>query len=584
MITNERIEGLLSQVRKPARYLGNEWNAVRKDLDRICLKFALAFPDLYEVGMSNLGYKLLYHLLNRQDGVACERVFSPGLDMEELLRKDSLPIFTLESKKPLRDFDILGFSLSYELNYTNMLNILDLANIPLKASARDADFPLIIAGGPSVFNPEPICDFIDLFLIGEAEETLIEIINIVKDFKTGAGSRSKDELLERLSCMAGIYVPRFYKAEYKEDGVLSHLTPILENVPKVITKRKIANLDESFYPVEQLVPFINIVHDRASIEIMRGCPHLCRFCQARSLYYPKRERSTEKVLGLSCNSLENTGYEEVSLLSLSSGSYSGITKVISSLIDKFYLKGVGVSLPSLRIDKILKEFPALLSKVKKSGLTFAPEAGTERLRAVINKKIKMEELISTIDAACKVGWNRVKLYFMIGLPTEKHEDLDGIITIIQRILSINKRICINVSINVFIPKPHTPFQWAHMNTEQELAEKISYIKKNMRPPSRRVKLKFQDLRLSFLEGIFSQGDRRLGNVIRNAFKRGCRFDGWIENLNFEAWKEAFKDEGVDPAFYLFRKKIQDERLPWAHINCGVDESSLIKEWKRAEAV
>jgi radical SAM family uncharacterized protein len=526
--------------------------------------------------MSHLGYKLLYHILNEREGIACERVFLPDVDLEAILRKESLPLFTLESKEELRDFDIIGFTLAYELNYTNVLNILDLAGIPLMAKERGIDFPLIIAGGPSSFNPEPMSDFVDAFVIGEAEEAVFELIEEFKRFKRDAGSSSgKTGLLKRLAMIDGVYVPALYSAEYNDDGALISLKPVYEEVPTVIKKRRIADLDRSFYPTRQIVPYVNIVHDRASIEIMRGCPHSCRFCQARNMYHHKRERSAGEVIRLAEETVSQTGYEEVSLLSLSSGNHTEIIEIITTLIDRFQKRGISVSLPSLRIEEVLKDLPRILSKIKKSGLTFAPEAGSERLRFVVNKKTDFNQLKAAVDAACKAGWDRVKLYFMIGLPTETDKDIDDMVDAIYDILKIHKRIQINVSINAFIPKSHTPFQWVCMTGDEDLKNKISRIREKIK--TRRAKLKFHDSRLSILEGVFSLGDRRLGRVLLRAFEKGCRHDGWIEHLNFSAWMDAFNEEGVDYRYYIYREKDLDEILPWSHIDCGMTQEFLKKE-------
>jgi len=586
MIDPQKIEDILSQVRKPGRYLGNEWNAVKKDLKSVSIKFALAFPDLYEVGMSHLGFKLLYHLLNENKDIACERVFSPDADLEDILRKESTPIFTLESKEPLSNFDIIGFSLAYELNYTNLLNIMDLASLPLRAKDRDNKYPIVIAGGPASFNPEPMSDFIDLFIIGEAEEAVLEVVEIIKTFKTKS-DYNKKELLQRLSKIKGVYAPALYRPDYNEDRTLKEFEPLCSDLPSAVSKRSIPNLNTSYYPTRQIVPCISIVHDRVSIEIMRGCPNLCRFCQARTLYHYKRERSMKEVVRLAEESIGQTGYEEVSLLSLSSGNHSQIVQIITALIDRFKSRGISVSLPSLRLEKVLKKFPTLLSRIRKSGLTFAPEAGSERLRKVINKNIDMDELRPTIEAAYDSGWKRVKLYFMIGLPTESYEDIDRIIDVINGILKENKKIHINVSIASFIPKPHTPFQWAPMEREEELNRRYAYIAEKIK--SRRVKLKFHNTRLSLLEGIFARGDRRLGGVILRAFEKGCRFDGWTDSLppkadapkvgKYELWMEAFKEEGIDPSFYIYRNKDFKEILPWEHIDCGLKKAFLMQEMK-----
>ncbi|MFH1753569.1 MAG: TIGR03960 family B12-binding radical SAM protein [Candidatus Omnitrophota bacterium] len=564
MIDREMLEEFLPQVRKPARYIGREWNAVKKDLSKASVKIALSFPDMYEVGMSHLGYKLVYHLLNERDDTACERVFMPDVDLLEILKSRAIPLFSLESKEALGNFDILGFTLAYELSYTNVLNILRLGRIPLRSSERGEEHPLVIAGGPSVFNPEPMADFIDLFFIGEAEDAAAEIIDVFK--RCRREKKTKRELLKSLARIDGVYVPSFYKVSYNADGTIQAFDPVDKDIFDVVRKRSVESLNGSYYPTKQIVPYISVVHDRAAIEIMRGCPHQCKFCQATVLYRHKRERKAEEVIRLAEETVRETGYEEVSLLSLSSGNHSEIIKIITTLIDNFKDRGISLSLPSLRIEKILKEFPQILSKIKKSGLTFAPEAGSERLRSAMNKKIDIGQLKETVTAACDSGWGRVKLYFMIGLPGETKEDVDGIIDTLNAVLSAHRRIQINASVNSFIPKPHTPLQRSGMNRDGDLAEKISYIKKRVR--TGRIKLKFHDTRLSMLEGVFSLGDRRLGGVIHRAFQKGCRLDGWTEHINFGAWSEAFAEEGIDPGFYTYREKPADEILPWGQIETG----------------
>jgi radical SAM family uncharacterized protein len=558
MIDRDKFIRLLEGVRKPGRYIGGEWNSVKKGPEGVDIKVALSFPDLYEVGMSHLGFKLIYHLLNERDDTACERVFMPDTDMQALMEADNVPLFTLESREPVSGFDLLGFSMAYELNYTNVLNMLRLAGIPLKAGDRGEEAPLVIAGGPSAFNPEPMADFIDLFVIGEAEEALAEIIEALKESKKDPGpAPERADLLKKLNRIEGVYVPSLYDPSRK------------------IKKRTVSGLAGSFYPVKQIVPYINVVHDRAAIEIMRGCPHTCRFCQARAVYHPKRERTAPEIIRLAEETIRSTGYEEISLLSLSTGNHSEIIPVISALIDKFRAAGISVSLPSLRIEKILSALPSLLSRIKKSGLTFAPEAGTERLRNIMRKDISIDELIGAVGSARGAGWSRVKLYFMIGIPTETYEDLDGIVKIIYKVLGVDKRINVNVSINPFIPKPHTPFQWSGMDTREELQKKILYLRDRIR--SRKVKVKFHDPRLSALEGAFSLGDRRLGAVALRAFEKGCRLDGWTEHLNFSAWEEAFKEEGVDPASYIHARRNIGDPLPWDHIECGLSKTLLAKE-------
>ncbi len=580
MINQNKIENILEQVRKPGRYIGGEWNAVMKDLKSVAVKFALAFPDLYEVGMSHLGFKLIYHLLNEREDTACERVFSPDKDLEDILRRERVPLFSLESREELSNFDVIGFSLAYELNYTNMLNILDLGGIPLCSRDRNDGHPLVMAGGPSVFNPEPISDFVDLFMIGEAEESIPEMLEIIKDFKKRQ-DRGRKDILKALSAVEGVYVPSLYQAAYNDDGTLMSLTPAAGAL-LTVKKRVINDLESSFYPVKQIVPYISIVHDRISVEIMRGCPNLCRFCQARALYHHKRERSPGRIFEIAKECVASTGYEELSLLSLSTGNHSEIAQVLAGLTDILKGKGVNVSLPSLRVDETIKGLPGIMRKMGKSGLTFAPEAASERLQAVINKKIDINGLRETIAAAASSGWRNVKLYFMIGLPTETMRDVDQIALFLDSLVRGTKRIQINVSIASFIPKPHTPFQWYPMEESGRLFEKISYLRKAVR--SGRVKLKFHDTRTSILEGLLSRGDRRLNSVILRAFNKGCRFDGWMERLDFKAWMDAMSLEGLAPDFFLHKKKDKDELLPWSHIDCGLTKDFFIKEADKAAVV
>lgn len=580
MIERKKIEEMLEQVRKPGRYIGNEWNSVKKDLNGVAIKFALVFPDLYEVGMSHLGFKLMYHLLNEREDTACERVFSPDKDLEDILRKERVPLFSLESREGLSNFDVIGFSLAYELNYTNMLNILDLAGIPLLTRDRSDSHPLIIAGGPSVFNPEPISDFVDCFMIGEAEESVPEALEIIKGFRK-RGERGRKDILRALSAVEGAYVPSLYQPAYNDDGTLVSLTPA-DGAPLTVKKRTIGDLESSFYPTEQIVPYISIVHDRISVEIMRGCPNLCRFCQARSLYHHKRERSPERIFEIARECAASTGYEELSLLSLSSGNHSRIAPILSGLTDILRGKGVKVSLPSLHVDEAIKGLPGTMRKIGKSGLTFAPEAASERLRAVINKNIDINGLREAVAAAAASGWRNVKLYFMIGLPTETMEDVEEIALFLDSLTKRTKRIQINVSVASFIPKPHTPFQWYPMEEPDRLSEKISYLRKAVR--SGRVKLKFHDTRISVLEGLLSRGDRRLNGVILRAFKMGCRFDGWMERLDLKAWMDAVSHEGLSAGSFLHRRKDKDELLPWDHIDCGVSKDFFLKEAGKAAVV
>lgn len=579
------LEDYLLQVRKPARYIGKEYNAAKKDFAKSEVKFALCFPDLYEVGMSNLGLRILYGLLNDIPDVSCERFFSPALDMEEILRQNKIEIYSLESSRRLKDFDIVGFSLGYELGYTNVLNILDLGLIPLRAIERDARFPLVIAGGPCVFNPEPMHEFFDFFVIGEAEETILEIIGLYRKLKEKFKSKrlSKEELLILFSGIEGVYAPSLYELNYSGNGKISEFKPKFKNVPPRIKKRFVKDLNKAYFPTDWIVPYIEIVHDRISLEIMRGCPNQCRFCQARQIYSPLRIRSQENALGLAARAYQKTGYEEISLAGLSVSDYPFIEGLLNNLFSSFKEKTVSISLPSIKPNVYLGNLACLIATVKKTGLTFAPEAATEKLRQIINKDFDTDSFFGALEQAYLKGYQRVKLYFMAGLPSEKEEDLDGIldfaISVSQARRKLNKPAAfINISINIMIPKPHTPFQWLGMEDIEKMQAKGGYLRKKLK--DRRVKLNFHNTYMSFLEGVLSRGDRRLSSVIELAFKKGARFDAWDEFFVFEKWLDAFNQGGVKPAVYLAEKSI-DELLPWDFIDTGTSKEILLAEYKKA---
>ena len=511
-IDKGQLEEILPTVSKPGRYLGNEWNVVKKDLEKVDVKFALAFPDIYDIGMSYLGLRIIYGVLNNRNDVACERVFAPWIDFEERLREKKIPLFTLESKGFVKDFDIIGFSLTYEMNYTNVLNMLDLAGIPLRSKDRGDSFPLVIAGGPAAFNPLPMSDFIDAFVVGEGEEVALEIIDVYKKHK----GQNRSDLLKELSTLEGVSVP---------------------TVPKETKKRIVKNLDSAFYPTKELVPHIQIIHDRITLEIMRGCPFSCKFCQASNFYRPMRLRSQGKILQLAKEIYRNTGHNTISLLSLSSGNYPNIISLVSKLTDEFKAKGVGVSFSSLRSKDILRSLPALIAMIKKTGLTFAPEAGSDRLRKIIDKDIDTEEIISACDEAFKLGWRRVKFYFMIGLPTENKSDLEGVADFIYRVLRLKKGTEISVSINAFVPKVHTPFENEKMDSLETLMEKQRFLRGRLQ--NRRIKVKFHNAKLSIMEGKFSRPDKGLSEAIYRAWRKGAKFDSWQELFNFSIWEEVF---------------------------------------------
>jgi radical SAM family uncharacterized protein len=578
------LDDVLPGVETPGQYIGGEVNTVTK-LEADC-RVALCFPDTYSVGMSHLGLKILYEVLNAIDGVAAERCFLPLPDMEKALRDAKLPLYGLESFTPLADFDLLGFSLQYELTYTNLLNALDLAGLPLRAADRDDDAPLVIAGGPGAYNPEPLADFVDLFLIGESEEALPELVELVRGAK-GRASRA-ELLLECARRIRGAYVPALYDVKYSDDGRVAAITPNADGVPEVVERRIVRDFDAVLAPVRPVVPFVETVHDRLAVEIMRGCAHGCRFCQAGTTYRPLRHRSVDKLLEIVEAGLASTGYDEVGLLSLSTSDYPHLAELVTRLNTRHAKKGISVSLPSLRVNQSLAQIPALVSTVRKGAITVAPEAGTERLRAVINKNITDAELFDGLAAAFEAGWNRVKLYFMTGLPTETDEDLTAIAGLIERTASRGRKLAtrsgrINASVSNFVPKPGTPFQWEAMASAEEFERKREFVRSQFRGKKKNWKLKFHDVRPSMLEGVVARGDRRVGRVIERAFRSGCRLDGWTEHFRHDLWSAAFAAEKLDPDFYTTRARPLDEVLPWSHISQGVSTAFLAAERERALA-
>lgn len=575
-------EELLDNVEKPGRYTGKEFNEIVKEGDMSTVKIALAFPDLYEIGMSYLGFKILYEIINKIDGALAERVFSPAVDMEKLLRERKLPIFSLETYRPLNTFDIVGFTIQHELSYSNILNLLELGQIPLRSEERKEDAPLIIAGGPGTFNAEPLSAFIDLFVIGEGEEIVGEIIEVYKRWKDKKQSRAK--LLEELAHLKGIYVPSFYKVTYLKDGRVESVAPKKETYHSVIKKRIISNFDQVPYPLFPVVPNIDVVHDRITLEIFRGCTQGCRFCQAGMIYRPVREKSVNTLLELAEKILSHTGYEEISLSSLSSSDYSEIERLITRLVDRFKEKGVGVSLPSLRIDSFSVALAQQVQRVRKTGITLAPEVGTQRLRDVINKNVQEEDLYSSIEAAFKGGWRKIKLYFMVGLPTETGEDVEGIVRLVSKVDRMGReitgrKISINISVSAFVPKPHTPFQWEAQEERDILSKKIRYLKNRLN--WRNISFSYPDINRIYLEAVFARGDRRLGEVLERAHYLGCKFDAWREHFNFETWQQAFNESGLNMEFYANRVRQEDEILPWDHISCGVKKEYLLEEKKKS---
>lgn len=576
-------EDILLNVKRPARYLGNEWNVKTDKPQKAYIRFALCFPDIYEVGMSNLGLRILYAMLNNIEDVSCERVFHPATDMEQLMRQNKMRIFSLESKKDLSEFDIIGFSLGYELAYTNVLNILDLAGIPLSSDLRTDEYPLIIAGGSCALNPEPMADFIDLFLIGEAEEAMLEIVSVYRRLKQNNRGRRppKKEVLAEFKYIPGVYVPSFYEIHYNEDKTIKDFSPKEEGVPAVVKKRFIKDLDSSFYPREWLLPYVDIVHDRITLETMRGCPNKCRFCQARAAYFPYRNKTSFTIMELARAIYRNTGYEEISLGGLSVSDFGGIDKLVTDLIGMFKDNRVSISLASIRAREVVKSLIPALSGIKKTGLTFAPEAATERLRRTLNKDLDLDTFFSVIDKAFKYGYRHIKLYFLIGLPTEEYIDLDGIIDFSCAVSDLKKNVDkkpakINVSVANLIPKPHTPFQWLAMEDIEGIEKKQRYLKSRLAKLrlNGRINLSFHNRFMSFVEGFLSRADRRASRVIFNAWQMGAKFDAWDDFFSFERWIKAMQQEKIDPGFYIGRRISKSEILPWDFIDTGISKESL----------
>ena len=584
----QKLDSILSRVQKPARYSGGETGCTMKDKDKTDVRFAFCFPDKYEVGMSHLGIKILYGVLNTLDYVWCERVFAPDVDMEALMRAEGLPLYALESKDELGVFDFIGFTLQYELCYTNMLNMLDLAGLPVRADRRGDELKnIVIAGGPCTCNPEPLTDFVDIFSIGEGEEALPELMELFRAAKKeGVGKR---EFLLRASKLEGFYVPSLYTPEYNEDGTLRALVPH-EGAPAVITKRIIEDFENVFYPKEFVVPFTEAIHDRAVIEVMRGCIRGCRFCQAGFIYRPVREKSSEKLNQNARELCYSTGYEELSLCSLSTSDYTAIEPLLDKLLDWTSEDQVSLSLPSLRIDKFSKEVLDRISLLKKNGLTFAPEAGTQRMRDVINKNITEDEIMRTCRIAFEGGYTAVKLYFMIGLPGETLDDVAGIAELAQKVVDLyyslptkpkGRGVTVSVSVSSFVPKPHTPFEFEPQDTPEMLRQKQQHLLSCVR--SRKIQISWHDPRVSALEGVLARADRRICAVIEAAWRMGCTFDAWDETFKYDVWQEAFSQCGVDAAFYANRTRPYDELLPWDHIFHGVDKSFLIRENRRSKS-
>lgn len=584
-MNEKEFERLLLSVQKPGRYSGGEINSVIKDKQKVDVRFAFCFPDTYEIGMSHLGMKILYSQFNSREDIWCERVFAPWVDFEEKMRENNIPLFALESRDSIKDFDFIGFTLQYELSYTNVLNMLDLAGLPVRSEDRHSLSPIVVAGGPCCCNAEPLADFVDLFFLGEGEEVDLEVIDLYKEFKKKGGS--KEDFLREAAKIEGVYVPSLYDVSYNEDGTLKAVIA-KETAPKTVKKRIIKDMDNCFYPDKFVVPFIEIVHDRAVQEIFRGCIRGCRFCQAGFIYRPVREKSAETVNRQARALCESTGYDEISLSSLSTSDYTELEPLLNNMLSWTEPNEISLALPSLRVDNFSKELLDKINHVRKSGLTFAPEAGTQRLRDVINKNVTEEEIFRTCKTAFQGGYTAVKLYFMLGLPTETDEDLEGIADLGQRIIDLfyslperpkGKSPSVSISVSTFVPKPFTPFQFEPQIGKEEIERRQTVLKYSNK--NRRVNISWHDSSTSLLEGAFARGDRRLGKVIESAYRKGCRFDSWNECFKPERWEEAFEENGLSPEFYAGRKREYTEINPWDHLDYGVTKKFLICENERA---
>lgn len=577
----------LMHIQKPARYIGGEWNSVVKDHDSVDVKVALAFPDVYEVAMSHLGLKIIYSVLNSRDDTLAERVYAPWVDMEALMREKHIPLYALESKMPVKDFDVLGFTMPFEMCYTNILNMLDLSGIPLLAKDRTEEDPIVISGGPCVYNAEPVADFFDVFFIGESEESICEMADLVKAWKKEGKPGGRKEIIRRMASIKGCYVPSLYKVSYYENGLFRSIAPMDETAQFPVEKRLIPDFDRVKVDDKPILPHIEIVHDRAVLEMFRGCSRGCRFCQAGMIYRPVREKSEEKLQEIADTLIRNTGYNEISLMSLSSADYSCLPELVDHLLETFKDRRVSVSLPSLRVDSFSIDIAKKVQQVRKSVLTLAPEAGTQRLRDVINKGVTEEDIMGACTNAFKNGWSRVKLYFMMGLPTETDEDLKGIADLAKRINELYHTIrgrygCrITVSVASFVPKPFTPFQWWPQASVEEIERKQQYLK-SLFKDERHIKFAYHDAKTGRLEAVLARGDRQLAKVILKAWEKGCKYDSWTEFFDYDKWMEAFEECGVDPDMYASRKRDEYEPEPWDHIDCGVSKDYLRKEWRLAQ--
>lgn len=582
---------ILLKIEKPARYIGNEVNSVMKDPAKVSIRFAMCFPDVYEIGMSHLGIQILYDMFNKREDVWCERVYSPWTDLDQIMRERKIPLFALESQDPVKEFDFLGITLQYEMCYTNILQVLDLSGIPLAAEERTDEDPIVIGGGPCTYNPEPLAEFFDLFYMGEGETVYDELLDAYKENKKRGGTRK--EFLEMAAEIEGIYVPAFYDVTYKEDGTIESFRPNNPHAKEKIKKQVVMDMSSATYPEKPVVPFIKATQDRVVLEIQRGCIRGCRFCQAGMVYRPTRERDVEKLKELATHMLRNTGHDEISLSSLSSSDYSHLPELVNYLIDSCPEKGVNISLPSLRIDAFSLDVMSKVQDIKKSSLTFAPEAGSQRMRNVINKGLTEEVILDGAGKAFEGGWNKVKLYFMLGLPTETEDDIKGIAHLAEKIAERyyeipkdqrNGKCQITASSSFFIPKPFTPFQWAPMNTEREFLDKAAIVKAEVRAQlnQKSIRYIYHEADISLLEGFLARGDRKCAEVIEKAYRKGAIFDAWSEYFRKDAWEEAFAETGIDVSFYACRKRSTDEILPWDFLDIGVTKKFLIREWERAQ--